>query len=417
MEAVETNAIDVLIEKLVYGGDGLGRVEGQVVLVPFVLPGEKVRVAVERARAGLLEAKLLEVLSAAPSRTDPPCPYFQRCGGCHYQHLGYQSQLEQKRVILEEVFRRVGKLEPPQPDPVASPPWEYRNRSQLHLQGGEIGYFEHGSHRLCPVQRCPISSPKINETLAALRGMLRDPRFPHFVKSIELFTNETEVQLNVLATQRPVSRRFFEWCGERIPGLVAAIDYSAAGATWRVRHRSFFQVNRFLIEALLERALAAAEGETALDLYAGVGLFSLPLARRFQKVTAVESARSAAADLEFNAARAGLSVEIKQNAADLFLLDLTQAPDFVLADPPRAGLGKRVVGELLRLRPPRITIISCDPATLARDLAPLAAGGYRIERLSLIDLFPQTYHIETVTHLVNKGKEPVSHFAVADRSS
>ncbi len=172
----------------------------------------------------------------SPSRTDPPCPHFQRCGGCQYQHAGYQFQLEQKRLILEEVFRRVGKLEPPQAEVIAGPPWEYRNRTQLHLQGGEIGYFEHGSHRLCPVERCPVCSPKINETLAALRGMLRDPRLPHFVESIELFSNETEVQLNVLVTQRPVSRRFFEWCGERSrawlqPSTIRRLAQPGASAT------------------------------------------------------------------------------------------------------------------------------------------------------------------------------------------
>jgi 23S rRNA (uracil1939-C5)-methyltransferase len=158
-------------------------------------------------------------------------------------------------------------------------------------------------------------------------------------------------------------------------------------------------VNRFLIDRLVGCALAGAEGMSALDLYAGVGLFSLPLARRFRSVLAVESNASALRDLEFNAERAGLTVEARKATVEQFLETVEAPPDFVLADPPRAGLGKGVINELLRLRAPALTIASCDPATLARDLAPLLAGGYRIDTLTVIDLFPQTWHIETVTRL------------------
>jgi len=401
MAPAETNATEVRIEKLVYGGDGLGRLQGRVVLVPFVLPGETVRVEIERERPGLLQARLLEVISPAAERTEPPCPYFGRCGGCRYQHAGYEFQLAQKGAILEEVLRRVGKFEPPRPDALAGPPFQYRNRAQFHIQRRAIGYFEFGSHRLCPVEQCPLCSPALNQALEALRGLLRDARFPRFVRSIELFTNQTEVQLNVLDAERPVARRFFEWCAQHIPGAAAgALDYPAGGDLFRVGHSSFFQVNRFLIEALVERALSGAQGETALDLYAGVGLFSLPLARRFRRVTAVESSRSAVQDFEFNAARAGVPAEVKQSSVERFLQSLAQPPDFLLADPPRSGLGQRVVRELLRLRPPRLVIVSCDPATLARDLAPLLAEAYQIQRLTLVDLFPQTAHIETVTDLV-----------------
>jgi 23S rRNA (uracil1939-C5)-methyltransferase len=283
---------------------------------------------------------------------------------------------------------------------VSGPEWGYRNRTQFHVGRGEIGFFAHGSHRLVPVDRCPISSPKINETLQALRDMLADRRFPTFIRSVEVFTNEAEVQLNVVEAEQPVARRFFEWCAERLPGLApGAIEYAAGGSSFRVRRNSFFQVNRFLVDAMIETALADAAGETALDLYAGVGLFSLPLARRFGKTDAVESGASAAGDLEFNAARAAAAVTVHRESADTYLADLELAPDFVLADPPRAGLGKAVVRELLRLKPAALTIVACDPATLARDLAGLVAGGYRIEAVALIDLFPQTFHIEAVARL------------------
>jgi 23S rRNA (uracil1939-C5)-methyltransferase len=389
------------VEKWVYGGRGLARLEGQATLVPFVLPGEVVRIQVQRERPGLLEAGLVEVISAAPERTEPACPYFTRCGGCHYQHATYEFQVAQKLAVLREVLRRVGKLEAPDEiGTVTASPWEYRNRAQFHIAGGAIGYLEAGSNRLCPVDRCPISSPKLNQALGALWEMSRDRRFPHFLRAIELFTNESEVQINVLETDRPVARHFFDWCARSIPGAAAgSLDCAAAGQVYRVSHRSFFQVNRFLIDELVDRALGQAEGETAADLYAGVGLFSLALARRFGSVAAVESGASAIRDLEFNAARASLAVRTERSTVEMYLERLERPPDFLLADPPRAGLGKTVVRELLRLRTPRLTILACDPATLARDLGHLTAGGYRLERMTLVDLFPQTYHIETVAHL------------------
>ena len=162
---------------------------------------------------------------------------------------------------------------------------------------------------------------------------------------------------------------------------------------------SFFQVNRFLIEKLVDVALDGAEGQTALDLYAGVGLFSLPLAQRFRSVTAVESGARAAGDLRYNAERAGVAVRVEQADAEAWMEQLETPPDFVLLDPPRAGIGKRMVDRLAKLRPPRLALVSCDPATLARDLAGLIGAGYRVDKLTLVDLFPQTYHLETVARL------------------
>lgn len=395
----QTN-FDLHIEKLVYGGEGLGRREGQVVLVPFVLPGERVTVAPEPERGGVLRARLAGLAEPVPGRVNPDCPYFTRCGGCHYQHASYELQLEVKRSILVDTLRRVGKIEAAPGATVVGEPWGYRNRMQFHLARGLIGLREARSHRICPVERCPISSPRINATLTTLREMIRDPRWPRFVRSIELFSNETEVQLNVLDADRPVARRFFDWCAERIPGAAAGtLDYPAAWFTYRVWNRSFFQTNRFLADALAAEALATAEGERAVDLYAGVGLFTLPLARRCGQVTAIESGAGAVRDLQFNSERAGVPVRIEHATAEMFLQRLSDSPDFVLADPPRSGLGKEVVRRLAELRPPRLTIVACDPATLARDLAALVAAGYRVERLALVDLFPQTFHIETVAHL------------------
>jgi 23S rRNA (uracil1939-C5)-methyltransferase len=228
---------------------------------------------------------------------------------------------------------------------------------------------------------------------------VRDPRWPRFIRSIELFTDEQQIQLNVLDADKPVARRFFDWCAETIPGLVeGALDYDGR---FRVSRNSFFQVNRFLFDRLVEIAIHGAEGETAVDIYAGAGLFSLALGRRFRQVTAVESGLAAVRDCQFNAERAGLTnIAVDRQSAEEFLESLREAPDFMLLDPPRTGLGKAVVRRLGELRPRAVTIVSCDPATLARDLAGLLASGYEMEWLKLIDLFPQTFHVETVVRLV-----------------
>ena len=315
--------------------------------------------------------------------------------------MPYTRQLSEKAAILREVFSRIGKLELPDVRVLMRGPWNYRNRSQFHLFRNAIGYLEAGSHNLCPIEYCAISSPRINEALGALIDMMRESRFPRFLRALEVFTNESGVQLNVRETERPIAKSFFDWCAERIPGYVpGALKYEAAGEHFRVSPGSFFQVNRFLMESMVETALDGLEGESVLDLYAGVGLFTLPLARRFRSVSAVESNGSAYRDLQHNASQAGLEIRAVHGSSDVFLALAKEPPDVMLADPPRAGLGKKAVGELLRLRPSTVVIVSCDPSTLARDAAMLVSGGYRIERASMVDLFPQTYHIETIVRLV-----------------
>ena len=390
---------EVTVEKLVYGGEGLSRADGRVVLTPFVLPAERVRVRSEREKPGLVRARPLQVLTASPVRVAPLCPYFTRCGGCHYQHASYEAQLAAKRAILTEELWRQAKIKAPDDIAVvAGEPWGYRNRVQLHIENGALGYREARSRKLCAVGGCPIGSPRINQLIPVLTKMLRDSRWPKFVRSIELFTDEQSVQLNVTETDQPVARRFFDWCAEKVPGLVpGALDYDGR---FRVSGNSFFQVNRFLLDALVETALDGTQGESALDLYAGVGLFSLPLARRFGAVTAVESGAGAVYDLRWNAERAGIAnLRAEQQTAEKYLESLEVAPDFVVLDPPRAGLGRAIVSQLNRLRPRAIAIVACDPVTLSRDLAGLASAGYRVEQLTLVDLFPQTFHLETVARL------------------
>ncbi len=372
-----------------YGGEGLARIDGRVVLAPFVLPGEMARIETSED----VHAYLREILEPSPDRVAAPCPVFARCGGCHYQHAPYEFQLARKVEILREQLRRVGKIDyAGEIETISGPPFGYRNRSQFHIADGKIGYLAARSHDLIGLDGdCPISSPRVNQTLARIRERLADPKFPRFLRSLEVFTNERDVQINAVESDRPLARSFYDWFES-----VVALDYGE----FRVSPRSFFQVNRFLLDSMTQCALAGCEGKSALDLYSGVGLFALPLARKFESVTAVEAGSSAARDLEFNAQRAGLKIDVQQSRVEDFLAKLDHTPDFVLADPPRAGLGKSVTANLQRLKLPRIVIVSCDPATLARDLAAL---GYKIDRVALIDLFPQTFHIETIVELSGAG--------------
>jgi len=391
---------ELVIEKWVYGGDGLARADGKVLMIPYVLPGERVRVRIAADHGGFAEARVTEMLERSAERAEPQCPVFGLCGGCAYQHAGAEFQAAQKAEIVREVFQRVGKIKAPDEIKIlAGEPWGYRNRTQFHSDGREIGFLEAGSHNLVPVDNCPISAPKINESLLALRYMIRDRGWPRFVQTLELFTNGEQTMVNVLETEgsRGVAKGFFEWLGKQIPGAeLGGLEYDCTGAKFRVSHGAFFQVNRFLVDTLADAAVEGAEGDIALDLYSGVGLFTLRLARQFTKVAGVESNHQAARDLTFNAERAGLTITVHPMQAEQYLENRKSTPNFVLADPPRSGLGKRVVQHLINLKPKEIRVVSCDPATLARDAAGLIAGGYRFERLTVADLFPQTYHVETI---------------------
>jgi 23S rRNA (uracil1939-C5)-methyltransferase len=280
-------------------------------------------------------------------------------------------------------------------------PWFYRNRIQLHFERGKSGFHRAGSHEVRPIDHCYIASPLLVDAIAKLQPAATRPEWPRFLRSLELFTNESQLQVNIADSTRPVAARFFDWLKTLLPAFVmGAIEYRVGADNYRISRGSFFQINRFLIEALVDEAVLDSAGEHAIDLYAGVGLFSMPLARRFTQVDAVERGGPGFRDLEWNAAKNGAAnLQAKRTTAEDFLREIEKAPDFVLADPPRAGLGKETASQLLRLKAPRLAIVSCDAATLARDLRTLVAGGYGLKRLALLDLFPQTYHFETVAHL------------------
>ena len=420
----------VSIEKLVYGGEGLARTAEGVLLVPLVLPGEDATVQLEQRHKGVRRGRLLQVTEPCADRVPPECPYFARCGGCHYQHIRYERQLQLKQEIVRECFERTGKIRLEVPIAVlASEPWQYRNRArfQIDKEGArfEIGYFELLSHLLCPVERCPVSSPAINDALRNLCQGVGTACFPDGKAEIELFASDTgQALLATIDSAGPAPPVFGEALRSAIPALQSvcwrqeasgrekarvanwgsgSITYHVGEFHYRVGHGSFFQTNRFLLEAFIRAVVGDLEGRRALDLYAGVGFFTIPLAHHFEKVTAVEAHLASARDLASNVAVVSARALSYQMTAEKFLATASPGWDVIVVDPPRGGLTKLVLQHLDRLRPRRIVYVSCDPTTLARDLATITHGGYSIRSVHLVDLFPQTYHLETIIHLEQAG--------------
>ncbi len=427
--------MQIKIEKLVYGGDGLARLPadehgpGKTVFVPFVLEGEQVEATLTEQKTGFARARVESIFEPSPDRVEAACPYFQRCGGCHYQHANYKTQLEIKSAILRETLQRMAKVELADLQVHSSPEWNYRNRTRLKVQTEPefaLGYYKFRSHELLPVEQCPISSPLINRAIAAIWEEGRNNQIPHEVREIEIFTDAADgaLILEIYCTHK-TSRADTQLIAEKRMGAMPevkgtavfeqlspnqnrepkrlaefgtpAITYTAKQTSYRVSAGSFFQVNRFLIDELVSLVTSGVSDQLALDLYAGVGLFSTVLARSFAQVIAVEVSQTSYSDLRHNA-----SPEVKAVRATteqyLGQVNATR-PDLVVADPPRSGLGENVCRSLAKLDAPRITYVSCDPSTLARDLRILLSLGYRIAGAHLVDLFPQTYHIESVFHL------------------
>ena len=426
------------IEKLVYGGEGLARVaeaesRAKTVFVPFVLPGEEVEAQVTEQKRGFAHARLESVITPSQQRASAPCPYFQRCGGCHYQHMDYAHQVEAKKGILLETLRRTGKMEWTQPiEAVTAEPLHYRNRTRMrvhHMGSFEIGYYQYRSHKLIAVRECPISSPLINQALAALWRSGEAGELPPIVKEVEFFADAADAQLLLeLVLHAPLGsddasklEAFARSVTETLPAVVGmaafqqqgdfaeygkplwsqgqtSLDYATKTDRYRVSAGAFFQTNRFLSDALVQLVTAGKKGGLALDLYAGTGLFSLPLARSFDQVIAVEASPASFADLRTNATD---NIKAVRSTTEDYLRQIgaKHPPDLIVVDPPRAGLGEKIIPILGQVKARKLCYVSCDPATLARDLKGLVESGYRIDSIHLVDLFPQTFHLETVVHL------------------
>lgn len=448
--------MQLTIEKLIYGGDGLARGpageggRGKAVFLPFVLASEHVEAAVVEEKPGYMRARAETILAPSPERVEPCCPYFGTCGGCHYQHAGYDHQIQIKSEILRETVRRLAKVEAPAIRLHASPPWHYRNRTRMKIRvpglagdedyaaGGDfaLGYYQFNSHELLAVEQCPISSPLINRAINTLWQLGRAGEVSAVVREIEFFANAEDNRLLIeltlpdqywTTTSKPTIVDFVARLRRTLPEIAGVavfrrgqpdvlvrepvprklkdtfgddqLVYHTHNCEFHVSAGSFFQTNRYMTDTLVELIAGGRSGDAALDLYAGAGLFTLPLSQSFRAVTAVEAAPFACHDLRRNTPS---NVDTHRRTTEEFLAGAEQSQhyDLIVADPPRTGLGEKTAHALGHLPVDRLTYVSCDPATLARDLKVLLVAGFGIEEMHLVDLFPQTFHIESVTQLV-----------------
>ena len=416
----------VQIEKPVYGGAFLARVEGKAVFVPLALPGEQARVRVLAEKRSYAAAEVEQIVTAAPERIAPACPHFGACGGCHYQHAGYQTQLAFKQAILRETLERGGVPAPGEIAVLAGAPWGYRNRIRLAFDAhGNPGYRGRRSHAVVPVSQCPIAAPLLMEAARIFAEVARRVAPALRPAEIALFCDAAETSLLMsVFTASSAKIRFDALAGalaEQVPALKGAelvveerggqpartvarwgassLAYRAAGFDYRVDHGSFFQVNRWLVDALVERVTAGHSGALAWDLFAGVGLFARRLAMSFSRVIAVESAPAATEALKQNLSGTASECASAETLGFLRRHGKAARPDLMVVDPPRTGLGAETTTMLASIAAPAVVYVSCDPATLARDLRALCASGYAIESIALADLFPQTFHLETIVQL------------------
>jgi 23S rRNA (uracil1939-C5)-methyltransferase len=386
----EDKTFEVEIERLLPGGVGLAHADGLTLFVSLAAPGDMLRVRVDRVQGSVGFASIVEILRPSPVRIEPPCPYFGRCGGCDFQQLTYEAQLQAKVEMIRDCLHRIAKLEAPTEIPItpAADEWHYRARAVWQVDPKErlLGYFERGSNRVCDVEYCGVLTTKMEETFEQIHKEVaaKDVRQLKHIAAVAGDEGVSVAPSIAGFSPRTLSRRI----GEE--------TYSYAADT-------FFQINHDLLGPLINAALGDVKGQFAIDLYCGVGLFTLPLARRFARVTGVEAHSRAAEFARKNLARAKLeNVEIANlGVADWVKHSLPFEPlDFLLLDPPRVGCENAVIDGILALRPRRIAYVSCDPATLARDLKKLIADGYSLESLAAFDLFPQTHHVETIARLV-----------------
>jgi len=428
----------VQIDKLVHGGKGLAHDGSLAVFVEGVLPGESVRIQLERVKKGYAEGRLLEVVTPSPHRTDAPCPVYGQCGGCQLQHASPTAQLELKRSILTETLVRLGGLTAVDVPPfIASPEvYGYRHRARLAVvtpkgKAASLAYHEEGSHRLVPIAACPLLAPRLNEVIAHLnRALAGSGALATVLQEVRLALSVTTGELMIQYEAERCTRRQAEGWFERVrTGLAGlkgqvliagrglqqrrwvdgetALTEQVAGLRLRCSDRSFVQanwrLNETLVETVTDWTLTGQDRAPlrVLELYAGIGNFGLPLARGGALVTLVEANPTALADARYNARVNHVGrCRFRQGPAEAILdASMPDEYDLVLMDPPRTGLSKEALAGLLRLRPHRLVYLSCDPPTLARDLRAMREAGYRVTRLQGFDMFPQTMHIETLVEL------------------
>ncbi|MFQ5855922.1 MAG: class I SAM-dependent RNA methyltransferase [Anaerolineae bacterium] len=421
----------IVLSDMGFRGDTVTRVDDETWFVAGGIPGEEVVVERVKRDRRFVYARVKEVVEPAPQRVDPPCPYFGRCGGCQWQHVDYETQLAFKTDLVREQLRRRGDFEDPPVRPAIGmdEPWHYRNQARFTIgHDGELGFNEHFTRRFLPIDECLILHPKINEVLHELQGRCSDVKHQLVVR-YGFHTGELMV-----FPQVPVENLPFE-TGQRY------FHEALHGHRFQVFDSSFFQTNTLQAERLgqlVQEKLALTGSEVVVDAYCGVGAFGVLLAEQVGRVIGIEESATAIADARENikgidspstprqapfdkacpefieglrtslqqaqdgardGAGSGQRIELIEGKTEEVLPQLEGPIDAVILDPPRAGCRPVVLQALIELRPPRIIYVSCDPYTLARDLRILVDGGFDLIEVQPVDMFPQTYHVESVTTL------------------
>ena len=403
---------DLLLEKYAYGGDAMGRLsDGRAVFVPFGLAGEKVRVRLTEDKKNFARGEIVEILESSKDRIQPQCKHFMECGGCHYQHLPYEKQLEIKTEILIDQLKRIGKIEnPPVQSIIASPnPWNYRNHIQFSLtEDGKLGFQAPNSNKVIPITECHLPESSINnfwQQLEFEQGM--------DIERVALRSDADEDLMLVLESDAPEPPELEIEAGISITHVYEDNTVVIAGndhllirvfdRDFKVSAPSFFQVNTAMAEKMVQHLidqLSLNQSSTLLDVYCGVGLFSAFFASRYERLIGIESSESACEDFAVNLDEFN-NVELYQGTTEEILPGLVNQignnPLYAIIDPPRAGIERHALDALVQLKPEIITYVSCDPSTLARDAKRMLENGYKLKQVTPFDLFPQTYHIESIS--------------------
>ncbi len=401
----------VELHALVYGGDAIGRLEdGRICFVSFGLPGELVEIKIIEEHKNHARGEILRILKPAASRIEPRCRHFGICGGCHYQHMTYEEQLQTKQRILAEQLQRFARLSNPPVQPIIPSPsaWNYRNTVQFHLSdNGKLGFQQIHIPQTIEIQECHLPEETINQVWPCVQidpssGVKEAALRTGSGQDILLVLKSDSSRLPEFSVDFPISAVYITPNGSTVLSGDEYIVMSVCGKLFRVSASSFFQVNTAQTEKLVQvllQMISLENNPVVLELYSGVGLFTAFLAEQASKCLAIEISPSACSDFVWNMDRFD-NVSLYMGSAEQVLTSLEiDYANVIVVDPPRAGLSKLVLYQIEKLHPNEIAYISCDPATLARDIRHLMAAGYRLEEITPIDLFPQTYHIESISLL------------------
>jgi len=396
-----------------YGGLAIGRMDGKVVMIKGAIPGETVEVSITKDKKDYSEATVERVIEPSEDRCVPPCRYFGTCGGCQLQYIRYDRQVSIKEDVLKDCLKRIAGLDVTLSEPLSGEPYNYRHRGQFKAAQGKLGLYREKSHEVVDIESCPLMVAEVNEGLATLRRVLKGAVYS------EAHIVHGESTLALIKGARSDSANWGRLIGKHGGGFAGVyvestdkgpiklgleyITLDLDGLQYTVSPTSFFQghwrLNQSVVKLIIQ-ALQPLEGKRVLDLYAGAGNFALPLALHARGVTAVEEVPSAVNDGKRNARINGIK-NCKFIRTNVDSLRTTDRVDILIADPPREGLSPAALDKALLLKPEKIAYVSCNPASLSRDIKKLG-GQYELESIRMVDFFPQTYHIESVSFLKRK---------------